>query len=129
MWIENLIRFIHLLFIVFVLISPFVPYELLLTYHVIIIPFLWFHWITNNNTCALTMIESTIRGEEDTSKTFMGSIINPIYEPKGYEYYILTALLVSISYYRLKTEFNFGLIKLTFFHINRIMMGLLKKIE
>ena len=120
----QLIRAIHVCFIAFVLLAPFCPFELLLTYHLMIIPFLWFHWIINDNTCALTMIESKLRGVEP-STTFVGSVVNPIYEPKTYQYYIITAILFAITVYRLKCQYDFFILKATFGQIKAIMSTLI----
>ena len=108
------VRIIHTLFVAFILLAPFSNIELLLTYHFIIVPFLWIHWYTNNDVCALTLIESKLRGIENTSDTYIGSIINPIYKIKNNDFYIITAFLFIITSYNLYYTYNFNLLKLTF---------------
>ena len=108
------IKIIHTLFVAFVLLAPFSNIELLLTYHFIIVPFLWIHWYTNNDVCALTLIESKLRGIEDTSDTCIGSVINPIYKVQNKDFYIITAVLFVITAYNLNNTFHFNLLKLTF---------------
>ena len=108
------VNVIHTLFVAFILIAPFSNIELLLTYHFIIVPFLWIHWYTNNDVCALTLIESKLRGIENTSDTYIGSIINPIYKIQNKDFYIITAILFIITSYNLHYTYNFNLLKLTF---------------
>lgn len=111
------VKIIHTLFVAFVLLAPFSNIELLLTYHFIIVPFLWMHWLTNNDVCALTLIESKLRGIEDTSDTFIGSIINPIYKIQNKDFYWITGILFLITTYNLHYTFNFNLLKLTLHQI------------
>jgi hypothetical protein len=114
---SSCVKIIHTLFIVFVLLAPFSNIEILLTYHFIIVPFLWVHWYTNNDVCALTLIESKLRGIENTSDTFIGSIINPIYKIQNKDFYWITAILFLITTYNLHYTFNFNLLKLTIHQI------------
>lgn len=109
----NCVKIIHALFIAFVLMAPFSNIELLLTYHFIIVPFLWIHWYTNNDVCALTLVESKLRGIKNTSDTYIGSIINPIYNIQHKDYYIITLVLFLITAYNLRYTYNFSLLKLT----------------
>ena len=118
---NNCVRLIHTLFVIFVLFAPFAPWELIVTYHFIIIPFLWMHWYTNNDVCALTLLESKLRGIESDS-TYVGSIINPIYQIKNRDFYIATAILFLITTYRLNSQFHFGLLKLTISQIKSLIM-------
>lgn len=59
--VANIIWFIHLIFIILVLIVPFSNSPYLLMMHSIFIPFMILHWVTNNDTCVLTTIEKTAR--------------------------------------------------------------------
>ena len=127
MYWNNIVRFIHALFIIFVLIAPFTNFELLLSYHFIIIPFLWLHWITNNDICALTVMESKMTGV-DMESTYMASIINPIYQIKSKHFYIITAVLFLLSTYRLHTQYDFQLLKLTFYQMKKIANLALSKL-
>ena len=127
MYWEKIVRFIHAIFMVFILIAPFTNFELLLSYHFIIIPFLWMHWITNNDICALTFIESKITGE-DMDSTYMASIINPIYQIKNRDFYIITAVLFVITTYRLYSKYNFGLLRLSFNEVKKVFQKTLAKL-
>lgn len=73
------IHYIHagLLFSGFLI--PFFNEEKLLIAYSVVIPFLFFHWSTNNDTCAITLLEQAVRGESDKSKTFVGQLMNGVY--------------------------------------------------
>jgi len=108
-----IIRGIHLLFVLYVLFAPFINNQKSLMIYAIIIPFLYLHWITNNNTCALTTIEKYVRKEFNNSQEdcFTCKIINPVYDVhKDYAAYsaatyIITFILWSIVLYKL---YNIG---------------------
>ena len=47
------------------------------------LPFLWFHWILNDDTCALTLIEQKLRGlnpSECKKKSFFFNLVSPVYK-------------------------------------------------
>lgn len=85
----NAIRVLHLLLIVFVVCTPFlfllpdsyVPEKLwpLLILHFTVCLSLLVHWKFNNDTCFLTVVESTLRGVPMQS-SFMHSIVSPVYK-------------------------------------------------
>ena len=58
---------------------PFTNNIIWLKQYSLAIPFLMFHWGTNDDTCALTLVEQFIRGESDSKKTFVGQVMNKIY--------------------------------------------------
>lgn len=108
----KLIMVIHILFLLFLFIVPFTNSNYLLLIHVIIAPFIMIHWLLNDNTCALTMMEKYVRqqmyGSDVTVKDedcFTCRIIDPIYKfTDNYSnnswiaYAILTILwLISLS--------------------------------
>jgi len=83
-----LILICHMLVILFVIIVPFSDNVFLLTLHVIVIPFIIFHWILNNNTCALTIMEHKIREHIANrpiprTECFTSRLIEPIYDFKN----------------------------------------------
>ena len=43
-----------------------------------IIPFVFFHWSINDDTCALTILESSLTGKEQKD-TFFGRLMRPIF--------------------------------------------------
>ena len=68
----NIITLLHIIYIIFVVIVPFTNSNYFLFLHAILIPFMMFHWICNNNTCAITLIEKTLR------KSLYGTEVNDI---------------------------------------------------
>jgi hypothetical protein len=79
----NIIWLLHLLFVLWVLITPFTNSEPMLILHLIMMPFLWMHWWINDDTCSLTMIEMKLRGleygTEDAQKSFFYNLVSPVY--------------------------------------------------
>ena len=80
-WVANLIWVLHMAFCAWVALVPFTDLEPMLVLHLFIIPFLWLHWATNQNTCALTLIEKRLRGITDDDKSFFFNLVAPIYTP------------------------------------------------
>jgi hypothetical protein len=75
----DLIHLIHILLIIFILTTPFLGGDYLMSLHFIIIPFIMLHWITNQTVCALTELERLARGCE-SGDTFFGQVMDPIYK-------------------------------------------------
>lgn len=71
--------FIHISFVLFMVITPFTHRNEYILLHIILVPFLYFHWLTNNDTCALTELEKYLSNKKVNSDTFIGSIMSPIY--------------------------------------------------
>ena len=79
MW-NYLVRTLHLLFVIFMVLVPFSYRRDYLIMHTILVPFLFFHWITNNDVCVLTELEKYFSNKQNNEDTFIGSIISPIYK-------------------------------------------------
>lgn len=80
-----LINTLHLLVILFVLLAPFSNSNYLLLLHIIVVPFIIFHWVLNNNLCCLTIMEAYIKEKTTGVKTsldecFVYQIVAPIYD-------------------------------------------------
>jgi len=98
----NIISLLHLLFVLFVTCTPFlVTSSIVLLYYCFILFFVGIHWITNNDTCILTLIEAKLRGKKSTS-TFMGQLISPIYKISAIEIHICAAFLFLFALYKSK---------------------------
>jgi len=81
----KLILVIHLLFVLFVVLVPFVGSNYTLLIHIIIVPFMILHWYTNQNNCALTVMEKNIRRKlygftPKPVECFTFNIIAPVYD-------------------------------------------------
>lgn len=108
----QLIVVLHFLFVLFVVLTPFIGNNYFLILHVIVIPFMMAHWVMNDNNCALTLMEKKIRhqlyGEEpDPNDCFTYNIIAPVYDFKknnhemSHVIYIVTIALWCYSVYKL----------------------------
>ena len=75
----NIIFVLHLLMLVAAVVVPmFVKDVRWLEMYSLFIPFVFFHWITNDDTCCLTQLEVYLTGQ-DKSKTFMSRVLDPVY--------------------------------------------------
>lgn len=82
-----LIVFLHFLFVLFVVVTPFIGNNYFLIIHALTVPFVMAHWYTNDNNCALTMMEKRIRfnlykEEPNPNDCFTYNLIAPIYDFK-----------------------------------------------
>ena len=113
------ITILHLIVILFIIITPFTNSNYLLSMYIIIIPFIMFHWYVNNNTCSLTIAEKFIReksyGKEvKNDECFSYKFIAPIYDfNKNYEQYshftwITTSVLWIIAVLNLSNKYISG---------------------
>ena len=75
----NIIFFIHLVLFMAVLVIPFLKNTQLLEMYSILIPFIFYHWSVNDDTCALTQMEMYVTGNSK-EETFFGRIMGPIYK-------------------------------------------------
>lgn len=75
----NIIFAVHLILFISLFVIPFRNNEKHLQFYSILIPFLFYHWSVNNDSCALTQLEMYVTGE-DKEKTLMGRIVGPIYK-------------------------------------------------
>jgi hypothetical protein len=110
---------LHFLFVMFVVITPFIGNNYFLLLHAIIIPFIMAHWYTNDNNCALTMMEKKLRknlyGEEpDPNDCFTYNLIAPVYDFKKNNsdmsiiIYLVTISLWGYTLLRLYTNYKEG---------------------
>jgi len=75
----NIIFWIHVIFLLGILIVPFTNDKKNLEFYSILIPFLFYHWSVNDDTCALTQAECYVTGQPKES-TFMHRVVSPIYK-------------------------------------------------
>lgn len=114
-----LINILHIIVIIFVLCAPFSGSNYLIFMHTIIVPFIMLHWVLNNNTCCLTVMEKFIREkaygtEAKDEECISYKFIAPIYDFKknneafSYFTYVATFSLWSISVYNLVDSIHSG---------------------
>ncbi len=110
---------LHFVFVLFVVLTPFIGNNYFLLLHAIIVPFVMAHWYTNDNNCALTMMEKKLRlnlyGEEpDPNDCFTYNLIAPVYDFKknnndmSFVIYIVTIALWGYTLLRLYTNYKEG---------------------
>lgn len=114
----KIITLLHVLFVIFVVVTPFVNSNYFLFIHTIFIPFLILHWICNDNTCVLTIIERKLRkeiyGKVDEDDCITCRLIEPVYDfRKNYGtftiiIYALTIMLWLISSGKLYYKYSSG---------------------
>lgn len=104
--IASCICFIHIVFVGFIIITPFlssIPWNIICLHLVSVINLL-LHWWLHNDICGLTLAEAIARGT-NVNETFMHRIISPVYNlPEDTLSYIVkwvTLLLGIISAWRL----------------------------
>lgn len=78
-FLADCIRVLHILFVMFMVAVPFTTHRSLLVLHLVITPFLWVHWLVNDDTCALTLVESRLRGVPHTH-SFFHALVSPVYK-------------------------------------------------
>ena len=75
----NIIFWIHFCFLLWILVTPFMNDRRQLEFYGMIIPFIFYHWSVNDDTCAMTQLEMMLTNQEK-EKTFMHRVVSPIYE-------------------------------------------------
>lgn len=74
----SLIWVLHMALLAFVVFGPWTSDKLLLLLYMMSIPFIQLHWVTNNDTCALTIAECKLRGVRP-ERSFFHSLVSPVY--------------------------------------------------
>jgi hypothetical protein len=85
------------------------------------VPFMMLHWVCNDNTCALTLAERYLRkkvyGDNVEEDCITCKLIEPVYDFRS-NYrnfsiiiYVLTFILMGISFSKLYYKWNIGLIQ------------------
>ena len=75
-----LINILHLLLVIFIVWAPFSSNKVLILLHLVIVPFIMLHWLTNQSVCALTELEKLVTGNTCDDQTFFGKIVGPVYK-------------------------------------------------
>ena len=75
----GLVRVLHILLVAWVVLTPFLGSDPMLVLHLVFVPFLWLHWFLNQDTCALTVLEQSLRGVS-ADRSFFHSLVSPVYK-------------------------------------------------
>lgn len=76
----NIIWAVHIMFVLWFILTPFSSNEPMLVLHLFTGPFLWLHWATNRDECSLTMLEMKLRGITECKQSFFWNIVSPVYK-------------------------------------------------
>jgi len=98
----DIIFLLHILIFLFVVLVPFFGSPLLILLNLIFMIGILFHWILGSDVCALTVIESHLRGQPMT-ETFFGRLFGPMYRIDFKTSKILLLILILISIKKLLT--------------------------
>lgn len=94
------ITLIHIMFVLFIVVTPFTNSTYLLFLHFIFVPFMLLHWMLNNNTCILTVIEKKLRkeiyGETKDDDCITCKLIEPVYDFRN-NYQTFSTIIYSIT--------------------------------
>jgi hypothetical protein len=115
----HFIILIHLIFVLFVVITPFIGSNYFLILHFVVVPFVVAHWVINDNNCALTVMEKYIRYQiygikPDPNDCFMHKLVAPVYDFKKNNndlsnwIYIITIFLWLFTVFRLYSNYRDG---------------------
>lgn len=115
----DLIVILHFIFVLFILLTPFVGNNYFLILHAIVVPFMMAHWVMNDNNCALTLMEKQLRKtvygkEPDPDDCFTYNLIAPVYDFKKNNgdlsvfIYLATIMLWFVTLYRLYGNWSDG---------------------
>ena len=78
---ELLIKLVHVLFIVFFTVTPFLPLSLFPEVHILHLatgPLLFLHWLMNSDECCLTQLECAVTGKAK-GESFFHAMVSPMY--------------------------------------------------
>jgi hypothetical protein len=98
----KIITLLHIFFVAFVVATPFTNSNYFLFVHAIFIPFLILHWICNDNTCILTIVERKLRkeiyGENAEDDCITCKLIEPVYDfRKNYDEFTKIIYAITIT--------------------------------
>jgi hypothetical protein len=78
-FLANLVRYLHIFLVIFLVIAPLSNNALVILLNLVLMFGIMIHWILNDQTCCLTVLEKMLRGKELDSETFFGNLMGPIY--------------------------------------------------
>lgn len=113
--VSRIIFIIHLLLTLSIILIPFIDVcvydcEKYVTYIFVILAAIMIHWITNDNTCFLTILESRLT-DKDKSETFVGKLVDPIYKLPDNFTWIITIIIFIFVTILLRNKYSFSFFK------------------
>ena len=115
--IDNFVLFLHIIFIILAIVIPFTNSNYFLMIYSITVPFIFVHWICQDNTCMITVVEKYLRkqylGETDED-CISCKLIEPVYDfPKIWSnyrtlIYVVTCGLLTVAISKLGLKYYRG---------------------
>lgn len=93
------IRIVHIIVVLLVVFVPFLGNKEALKWYIVYIPFVVAHWILNDDTCILTLLEAYVSGKQN-HETFVGQLIGPVYKVTDRMVYAVVFVLYCIAQVR-----------------------------
>jgi len=115
-----LIQIIHAIIRIFLVATPFIGNQYFLSMHLLVVPFVLLHWLTNQTVCALTEIERFF-SRKSSDETFFGQIFTPIYKNESFVGNILRPIYKVKDKDEEKRLVWFGMIVLFFITFTRLV--------
>jgi len=75
----DIIALLHFALVCVIVYAPFAKDKRFAVFYILIMPFLFWHWSINDDTCALTELEYRVRGIEK-KESFFHKLISPVYK-------------------------------------------------
>ena len=94
----DIIWYLHVGVVFLIAGVPFFGTPHMLSIYKLVIPFLFFHWATNNDTCVLTKIEQLLR-KCPQKEAFLQKFLEPIYILPMDTFGHVTKLIVLLLFY------------------------------
>lgn len=96
--VSNLIFCIHVLLVLFIIVTPFIKVEpFIMLLHCFAIPSILLHWTLNDNTCCLTLLEQAFRKNCSRDELFFHRLVGPVYKPQHNTLIVIGMLLLMMK--------------------------------
>ncbi|MGB3533189.1 MAG: DUF2784 family protein [Microcoleaceae cyanobacterium] len=110
----NILKSLHLSFLIFVILGQFSPYLLLCKLHLIVIPLMILQWQLNQGTCILTNIENALQQNSSEKQQQQGQFIksllsrcfNPLPSDKMIKISIYSIIMIAWSISAIRVFIN-----------------------
>jgi hypothetical protein len=99
----KIITSMHVLFVIAVITIPFIDSNYFLMLHAVFLPFIMLHWICNDNTCVLTLVERYLRkkiykNQAADDDCITCKLIEPVYNFRNdYKTFTVIIYIITIS--------------------------------
>jgi hypothetical protein len=100
----NWVSMLHTLLIIYMIVLPFVTNSLdMLFLHIAILMSIVFHWVLNNDVCALTLFEQQVFPETPKDDLFVQRLVGPVYNIRNVDTHLATYAILLFTVYRYYT--------------------------